>query len=251
MEDLFGQIARVLETEGVPLVQMSDNYYLLPPCIIFIDEVHALNDSIVQGLLKATEYSDSILAIDNGRIVNTYNVMWVIATTDSGKLFDAFRTRFAIIELHSLNRDELVQVVLKNHPDWPEEAGRLVAHYVPRNTRKALEFARYMRLVKNMGSKSWEEAAHEVAKQYGIDEFGMHRNELLILKALAQGPVAQGRIVYTVPGKKREEMENFILPPLMANGIDHPALIRVSGKGYTLTDAGKKELEKRGISFAA
>lgn len=252
LDDLADLIADVLDEEGLPLTPYQrDGEFILPPMVIFIDEVHALSDSVVQGLLKATEYSDSQLATEDGREINTYNVMWIIATTDSGKLFDAFRSRFATVELKALSKVDLAKVIGLNNPDWPQEAAELVSHYVPRNTRKALEFARYMRLVKKMGTGSWEAAAHKVADQYGIDEFGMHRDELAILKSLAHGPVAKGRIIYAVPGKKREEVENYILPPLMTSTPDQGALLRMSSRGYVLTDDGKAELAKRNVPVAA
>ena len=91
VQDLFKEVRRVLDEEGLPLVETDrPRHYILPPCIIFIDEVHALSDGVVQGLLKATEYNDAIMVTENGTIVNCFNVTWMIATTDEGKLFDAF-----------------------------------------------------------------------------------------------------------------------------------------------------------------
>jgi hypothetical protein len=58
-----------------------------------------LADSIVQGLLKATEFDDSTLIAENGKTVDCYKVTWAIATTEEGRLFEAFRTDSALFNL--------------------------------------------------------------------------------------------------------------------------------------------------------
>lgn len=250
MDDLLKEIDRTLTVEGLPLVEVvRRNYYVLPPMVIFIDEVHALTDSVVQGLLKATEYNDATLVTESGKTVNCYNVCWMIATTDEGKLFDAFRTRFSPVELRYLGKSDVARIVKLANPDLSDEVCELVAHYNSRIPRKALAFARYMRLVKNMDqSRTWEQVARDVASDEGIDEFGMHETHLRILSALGQGPVARSRMPI-VAGRKQEEVERFIMPWLLTTTEDQPALVTVTPKGYTITRAGLAELDKRGISY--
>jgi len=247
LDDLVKEIDRVLAIEGVPLVEMRrQKYYILPPSIIFVDEVHALADSMVQGLLKATEYNDSVLVTESGKTLNTFNVCWMIATTDEGKLFDAFRSRFSPVNLTYLTKAEVAKIVGMSHPDLPSEVCGLVAHYNGRVPRKALEFARYMKLIRNMKPElTWEQVAAEVAQDEGIDEFGMSKVHLDILRALSKGPIAKNRIVNVV-GRKNEEVERYIMPVLLASTDDQPAMVTVTAKGYTLTPAGFVELEKRG-----
>ena len=248
VEDVFKEINRVLSHEGLPLVEVGrKGHYILPPMVIFMDEVHALSDSVVQGLLKATEYNDALMVTEKGKTVNTYNVTWMIATTDEGKLFDAFRTRFSPVVLRYLNKADVAKVVKKSNPDLSDEVCSLVAHYNSRITRKALEFTRYMRLVKDMTpDMTWEEVAKQVADDEGIDEHGMQDVHLKILRALGQGPIARNRISL-VAGRKDEEVERFIMPWLLTETDDQPALVTVTAKGFTITEAGLLELEKRGI----
>jgi Holliday junction resolvasome RuvABC ATP-dependent DNA helicase subunit len=197
--------------------------------------------------LKATEFNDALMATESGKTVNTFNVTWIIATTDEGKLFDAFRTRFSPVVLNYLNKADVAKVVKMANPDLSDEVCALVAHYNSRITRKALEFARYMRLVKDMqAGMSWEAVARQVAGDEGIDEYGMQDVHLKILRALGQGPIARNRISL-VAGRKEEEVERFILPWLLTETDDQPALITVTAKGFTITEAGIVELEKRGI----
>lgn len=246
VDDLFDEIGRVLAQEELPLIDRGGKKYTLPPVVVLIDEVHALSNSVVQGLLKATEYNDAIMATESGKIVNTHNVTWMIATTDEGKLFDAFRTRFSPINLKYLSKWEVAKIVKLSNPDLSWEVCNLVSHYNSRIPRKALEFARYMRLVKNMNGGSWEEVARQVAEDEEIDEQGMHSVHLKILKSLGKGPIARNRISL-IAGRKEEEVEKYILPWLLTETDDQPAFVTVSSKGYTITEAGLKELDIRNI----
>ena len=244
VDDLFEEINRVLEEENLYLTEMKENHYDLPPLVILIDEVHALSDSVVQGLLKATEYNDAVMVTESGYIVNTYNVTWMIATTDEGKLFEAFRTRFSPVNLTYLGKSDISKIVRLANPDLSQEVCDLVAHYNSRIPRKALEFTRYMRMVKDMRGGSWKEIAEQVARDEEIDQFGMHVVHLRILKALSQGPIAKSRIAL-VAGRKDEETEKFIMPWLLTETNDQPAYVNVSSKGYTITEAGLNELNRR------
>lgn len=246
--DLFEGVRDVCLKHGLPLVQLGEpDNYILPPVNIFIDEVHALSPAVVQGLLKATEYKDSILVTEKKVTVNCTNVHWMIATTDRGRLFDAFDTRFMKVILNLYKKDEIAEIVQMNYPDWTLDTCKLVAHYCGRVPREALAFAREMRLEKGMRPKaSWAEAAAKVAFDSEIDEFGMTFKRLAILKALGQGPVAEKRLPI-IANVKPEELDKFIMPWLLANTEDEQAFVTVSTKGYTITEAGLEELEKRGL----
>jgi Holliday junction resolvasome RuvABC ATP-dependent DNA helicase subunit len=171
----------------------------------------------------------------------------MIATTDEGRLFEAFRTRFSPINLKYLTKAEVARIVQLKNMDFPASVCDLVAHYNSRIPRKALEFARYMKLVHQMDKRDWVDIAKEVASDEGIDELGMHESHLSILRALGQQPVAKNRIVNVV-GRKAEEVERFIMPWLLVETDDAPALVTVTSRGYTITQAGLTELEKRKIA---
>jgi Holliday junction resolvasome RuvABC ATP-dependent DNA helicase subunit len=247
LDDLRKAMGAACEAEGVPLMEQKKKQYKCPPMIVFIDEVHALSNAVVQGLLKATEYNDAVMVTESGTTVNCYHVGWIIATTDEGRLFDAFRTRFTAVNLKYLSKGEIAKIVKLANPDFCDEVCGLVAHYNSRVPRKALEFARYMRLVAAMDvEKGWAEVARDVATDEGIDEFGMHETHLRILKALGAGPVAKNRITF-VAGSKTEEVERFVMPWLLTETEDQPAFVTVTNKGYTITPAGLGELDRRGI----
>jgi hypothetical protein len=238
LDDVFDFIDGVLSRAGIGLVDLDEGKHVLPPCVLFFDEVHALSDGIIQGLLKATEFGDAIMQTESGRILDTYAATWMVATTDEGKLFDAFRTRFNPIHLQYLGKKDVAKIVGNNHPDLSEEVCNLVSHYNPRVPRKALEFARYMQMYKQMHvEKSWEDVARSVANDEGINEYGFHELEVKVLNCLKSGPVAK-KTLCSLVGRKEEELERFIVPVLMAETSDQPSLITVTSRGYKLTDVG-------------
>ena len=133
------------------------------------------------------------------------------------------------------------------HADLGTDVCRLVAHYNPRVPRKALEFARLMKMYRGMEpDMSWDAVARQVASDEGIDEGGMSEVHLKVLKALRAGPVARKRMA-TITGRKDEEVEKFIMPWLMSETDDQASLVTTSRRGYMLTDAGLEELRKRGL----
>jgi len=248
VQDIFAEIERVCAEDGrVSLVEYPGGRYLLPPMIVFIDEVHNLKNSVVQGLLKATEPNDRVMVTEKGYEVRTDKVCWMIATTDRGDLFDAFDTRFQKVNLQLYSMKEMAQIVKMNNPDFDEDACLLVAKYNSQVPREALAFARDMRVEKEMsGCDSWEDVAKAVAKDHGIDEHGMTLSRVGILRSLGQGPVSAAQMPFIVHVKP-EELRKFILPPLMGRTPDRDPLVTVSARGYTITKAGLEELDKRSI----
>jgi Holliday junction resolvasome RuvABC ATP-dependent DNA helicase subunit len=226
--------------------------------VVFIDECHDLKSKprVVTALLKAIAPNDLTLRTEQGHHVKTDNVTWVMATTDRGDLFDALDDRFTEIRLNLYTKPEIRQIVFMNYgkgvgdgkPELTWEACGLVAHYRARHPRKALEFAREVRLAKSAGV-SWERAVEEVAADCSIDRWGMDARHVQILTVLGHKPVAKERLPALI-GVKGAELENFHLPFLLSETADQRAFVTVTGAGYTITEAGQAELDKRGIAHA-
>ena len=87
--------------------ETDDPTMTVPPCIVFIDEVHGLPRDIRDGLLKAIESKDRMLCIENGWYADCKNVCWVVATTERGKLFGPFDSRFTKVELEMYGAEEI------------------------------------------------------------------------------------------------------------------------------------------------
>jgi Holliday junction resolvasome RuvABC ATP-dependent DNA helicase subunit len=236
-----------------PLVfEERPGHFLLPPMVVFIDEVHNLPNPVQQGLLTAIEFDDSYLTTPKGYSANTYNVTWVVATTDWGKVFDAFANRFSKIRLNYYTLAEMAKIIGLNNPGWDYRICELVAKYSGRVPRESLAFAREMHLEHEWeGGVPWGEIAAKVAKNNGIDEFGMTYQRVAVLKTLADsGPMGVARLGATAGvACKEEELRKFVLPPLMAAIEDQPALVEITTQGAAITEAGYKELEKRKIEF--
>lgn len=250
VQDIFDEIEKTcVEFKGhdISLVEYDGGRYFLPPMVVFIDEVHNLKNSVVQGLLKATEPNDRLMVTENGYEVKTNKVCWMIATTDRGDLFDAFDTRFQKVNLRLYSKDEMAKIIKMNNLDWDEGICKLVAKYNSQVPREALAFARDMRVEKEMSEKSWEIVAATVAKDHEIDEHGMTLKRVEILKSLGQKPISLAQLPFVVHVKE-EELRKFIMPPLMSRTPDQEPMVTVSSRGYTITPYGLKELDKRKIT---
>lgn len=257
VNDILVKIAQVCEqTSGIlkemheytlELVELESNKFCLPPMIVFIDEVHSLNNSIIQGLLKATEINDRVFVTESGWTVDCTNVCWIIATTDRGKLFDAFDTRFTKINLNPYTTDEVSQIIEINYVDWPKSVCDLVAKYSSATPREALAFAKEVLLEYKMNPRNLTEIVNLVAEENDIDEHGMSKQRLNILIILKeQKNVPRNRLSQMVSCKE-EELEKFIIPPMMISTEERKSLIKMDNKGYSLTEHGMKELIKRGL----
>lgn len=266
INDVVGAIAKVLEDtpirgcqyETLALQDLADDCddpkFVVPPCVVFIDEAHNLSDKVEQGLLKAIEKKDRQItcALNTGQMcsLDTSHICWMIATTDRGALFDAFDTRFQKIRLHLYTLDEIAQIVQINNPDWDISICKLVAQYGGRVPREALDFATEMRVESDGIDDSWGNIAARVAEDNEIDPFGMTYQRVDILTALGQGPIAKGNMGSVVDCKEAE-LVKFVMPALLASTEDQLPLVKITSKGYCITQAGLKELDKRGISYDA
>jgi Holliday junction resolvasome RuvABC ATP-dependent DNA helicase subunit len=229
------------------LFDFGDKVYCPPPCVVFIDEVHNLKSNVVQGLLKATEPNDRLMITEEGSTIHTNNICWVIATTDRGDLFDAFDTRFQKVFLRLYSKKEISKIINSNNPDWSEEICDIVSNYNSQVPREAIAFAKDMRVEREMNPRDWKCVAESVARDHGIDEFGMSQVRVDILKALGQSPMSASQLPF-VAHVKEDELRKYIMPPLLSRTPDQAIpMVTVSTKGYTITIAGIDELNKRGI----
>jgi Holliday junction resolvasome RuvABC ATP-dependent DNA helicase subunit len=245
VNDLFRAIRTQMEEKGLPIKPLENGKnFRLPPCILFIDEVHGLSQRVIDALLKACEGKECTLVTERGEVIDCQYVTNAIATTEGGDLFDAFETRFDEVRLNYYTREQLAKIVQINNPDLSLEVCKLIARF-ERLPRRLLRFADSMRNKKEMyGDWSWEKIALEVATDNGIDEFGMPAKHLEILKAIKAKPIAKDRLPVLV-GVKKAELEKKLLPLLLCNTLDQPAMVEVTGEGYTITAAGIAELGKR------
>ena len=227
----------------------ADPTMLVPPCVVFIDEVHALPRNLIPDLLKAVDPGDGMMHIEDGWFANCRNVCWIIATTERGMLFPAFDSRFRKVRLEMYGAEEIAAIVRLHHPTWNLPLCRLATRYAGRVPREALAFAADMELEweRNGGAADWEALAAQVARSHGIDRYGLTHQRLNVLVALGQvGAVSKGRACdYAECGI--EELEKFVMPALLVSTVSEPAMVAVTNKGYAVTRRGLEELDRRGI----
>jgi len=249
-QDILLKIASVLnEIYGETKMDINEecpNKIVLCPMIVFIDEVHNLSKNCVQGLLKATEKKDGIM--DTGKwVVDCRHVCWIIATTEAGRLFSPFQTRFANIQLNLYTEEEIAQIVnLEEGIDWGIEVSRLVAKYAGRVPREAIAFAKEM--IAEGNQNNWEEVAKLIAIDREIDlEWCMTKQRINVLKSLSSGPVSKNRMC-NVANCQIEELERMVMPTLMNSTEENPALVTTTTRGFCLTANGVSLLDKHNVS---
>jgi Holliday junction resolvasome RuvABC ATP-dependent DNA helicase subunit len=97
-----------LEQENLIPVKVG-NMVKIPPCLLFIDEVHALSHSVSTVLLSALD--DQRLTTIGNIDYDFNNVVFLMATTDAGNLKEAFRTRPDRVLLRNYTLDELAGIL--------------------------------------------------------------------------------------------------------------------------------------------
>jgi Holliday junction DNA helicase RuvB len=101
-------IIEKLEAEGkVP--NSHDKPVYLGSCVIFIDEVHALPTTVANILLSALD--DARLTTIDNVDYNFRDVVFLMATTDAGKLTEAFRSRPDRVQLRNYTLNELAGIL--------------------------------------------------------------------------------------------------------------------------------------------
>lgn len=263
--DLFEQIKKAFEVAGTPIVPCTETGadYKLPPCIVFMDEAHEIKPELQRGgLLNPMEPDDGMMHVreagDKIAVVDCKDVCWIAATTDPADLFDAFRSRFLTsIEWVPAGPKELALIVKAGLDDKvkrgdmssspPMEACEIIAKYqsVPRSAIHGFGVLAVLQK-EAMPSQSWDEACLQVASDLQIDRWGMTKKQVMILTALGQRPVAKSRLG-DICKCRSAQVETMELPGLSQYTNGGPFCLSITGRGVCITEAGLRELDKRGI----
>jgi len=249
INDVLASIADNYERRNTELIEVMENHFKPEPIAVFFDEVHALKNSVIQGLLKATEPSDRTMITEKGFSVDCSNINWIIATTELGLLSSPFKSRFNLIRLYLYTKSDIAKIINKKYPNWNSSICKLVSYYCGRVPREALALANDLQLEINMQKKlgntiNWEDTFVKITQENNIDAFGMRKDRCEILNILRGGPVSKARLC-AILCIEEEELIRDVLPPLMVLTEESSPYVSTCSRGYFITDAGLEELNKR------
>jgi Holliday junction resolvasome RuvABC ATP-dependent DNA helicase subunit len=128
-------ITRLRERKKLP-ARLKGKAKILP-CLLFIDEVHAISNAVQTTLLSAMD--DERTAPIDGVEYDFGDVVFILATTDPGRLSEAFNSRPDKTYLRSYTLEEVAGIVWLHG----KEKENLNGHELPRNV--CLEIAARMR----------------------------------------------------------------------------------------------------------
>jgi len=235
-----------VETEGFPggMADLGGGRYCSAPVIVFFDEAHMLEGG-GRWLLKCTERKDATLICSQGQI-DTRNIFWVLGTTNPERLDDPLYTRLNQQWLKPYNAQQVARILSLDYPQLSEDDRLLLANYGGLIPRVAWDLAD-----QSCKKAVWDEvpiteAVRAVAARKKIDEEGISEMHVWIMKTLAANnkTMARSRLADAV-GCPDEQLEKMHMPRLTLATAERPSLVRVSSKGYELTDAGSVAVARR------
>jgi Holliday junction resolvasome RuvABC ATP-dependent DNA helicase subunit len=235
---------------GIPVLRC-------PPMVVFIDEVHQLTRRVQDALLPLLEASDRMLR-GTSVIIDAQAVSFIVATTDEGRLGDAFRSRLRKVPLLAYSTKEVAQI-LRTRIDMPEattgtsgidlkarelgdeslEALATAARAVPRAAIQMLgEVAMAIRLghCGNSVDAVWQ----YIQRLVPCDRDGLTAEDWNYLAILGQSGVVGVKSIASQMGTNPSNLESAIEPFLMQS-----KLIQRTGSGRVLTQRGKDLLDRR------
>lgn len=268
--ELSKRIAKGLGISMVPLTEGSlKNEKTIFEClsafsgmsiVIFIDEVHMLSRKAQDLLLTGLENDTRSIHTKFGDL-DVSSVTWIVATTNPGKLSEAFRSRFTVFNLQQYCSDEIVQILQSRIAQNPKEFfhvknidrdGLLAIAKMSRNVpRQAIAMLKQIDIgiATNEVRPNKDAIVKDVTKSFGCDEYGLAKNDYAYINCLAKHRVLGVNALVASLGLERDYIEQVIEPYLVQLGI-----IKMTPKGRMLSDdmsvafilsAAKKNDEKK------
>ncbi len=173
--------------------------------ILFIDEIHRVNKTVVEMLYSAMEDHMLHLVLGKGPMARTMELELprftiIGATTQVGLLSTPFRNRFgAILQLGFYTQDAIEKIVRRSagilKAGIDENALKIIAsrsRFTPRVANTILKRVRDFAVVRSQGHIT-KEVAEDALEFLEIDEFGLQTDDRKILEIMIKrfqgGPV--------------------------------------------------------------
>lgn len=184
------------------------------PCIMFIDEVHAVSRKIQDALLTALESNDGTLTMF-GETIDVSKITFIVATTDPGKLSDAFLSRFIVVRLSEYSEEEVFQMLKHKSADLPESDLRKIVKLSKEVPRVAISGLEYIQKVGRFSELSTEKL---VMQFFQCNKDGYTKQDLKYKEVIMEhGPIGLSAIS-SVMGVDKDTIKNVIEPPLVRRG---------------------------------
>ncbi len=226
------------QTSGPVLERAADLAGLLTNLrfrdVLFIDEVHRMNNVVEEYLYSAMEdYAIDIL-LDRGPSarsvrLNLEQFTLIGATTRMGSLTSPMRDRFGVVlRVDFYEVDDLMKIILRSAGILAvevDEGGALElakrSRGTPRVANRILRRSRDYAQVKADGNIT-EEIAHQSLDKLGIDMFGLDDMDRSILRVLVEkfngGPVGINSLSVAI-GEDSQTIEDVYEPFLIKEGF--------------------------------
>ena len=202
--------------------------------VLFIDEIHRLNNAVEEVLYSAME--DYALDIIVGKGPSAKNLRFPLkhftligATTRAGMLASPLRDRFGVLcRLEMYTPAELAEIVTRSaktlgigiQPQAAQEIARR-SRGTPRIANRLLKRVRDFAAVKGNGEVTYEDARFAL-KKMDIDELGLDETDRALLRALIEkfggGPAGLETLAATV-NEDANTIEDVYEPYLMQLGF--------------------------------
>lgn len=241
-ENFFLEVSKEIEN-------YSENMVVAKPLVVFLDEAHVLSGRIQDSLLTALERNDRVFRSKAGDI-DTRNITFVVATTDPGKLREAFRSRLISINLEPYTVQEVVDIMLVkvwNDDSMPSAVRSLsndVLVFVAKASRavprKAIETLSMVGKAIVLGEvrPDFKSIRDDLRATLGCDKNGLLELDRKYLEFLSERPSAGIGLLSAVLGTDKNNLENVVEPWLHQNGW-----ITRDRTGRSITPEGLKILE--------
>ena len=220
-ESFFAEVSK-------EITEYADGMAIAPPMIIFLDEVHVLSRKIQDSLLTALEGSDRCFRSKAGDI-DTRNITFIMATTDPGKLAEAFKSRLTVFWLEPYSVSQIMDMlklrrVLDDDIDktamfLDDNSLEFIARASRAIPRKAIELLRQTAMTISLGDigTDFEDIKKDLFRTMACDSHGLVEVDRKYLRYLHERKIAGLSLLCSALGMDKENIENGIEPWLVQN----------------------------------